>query len=60
VREAREDRNLSQAQFAALCEITPRHLRNVEFGTAKASNRLYLHISKLLGIDAGPVLRRAA
>lgn len=60
VRAARENRNLSQARFAELCDITPRHLRNVEFGTAKASNRLYLQISKLLGIDAGSVLRRAA
>jgi transcriptional regulator with XRE-family HTH domain len=60
VKRAREERDISQTDFAELCNITTRHLRNIELGRAKASNRLYLRIAKHLGLDAEPVLRGAA
>lgn len=60
VKRAREERDISQTDFAGQCNITTRHLRNIELGRAKASNRLYLRIAKQLGVDAESVLRGAA
>lgn len=60
VKRAREERDISQKDFAEQCNITTRHLRNIELGQAKASNRLYLRIAKNLGLDAESVLRGAA
>jgi transcriptional regulator with XRE-family HTH domain len=60
VKRAREELDISQKDFAEQCTITTRHLRNIELGRAKASNRLYLRIAKQLGLDAEPVLRGAA
>lgn len=60
VKRAREERDISQTDFAEQINITTRHLRNIELGRAKASNRLYLRIAKSLGLDAESVLRGAA
>lgn len=60
VKRAREEQDISQTDFAKQCSITTRHLRNIELGRAKASNRLYLRIAKQLGLDAEPVVRGAA
>lgn len=60
VKRAREERDISQTDFAEQCSITTRHLRDIEYGRAKASNRLYLRIAKNLGLDAESVLRGAA
>lgn len=60
VKRAREERDISQTAFAEQCSITTRHLRNIELGRSKASNRLYLRIAKNLGLDAESVLRGAA
>jgi transcriptional regulator with XRE-family HTH domain len=60
VKAARESRDMGQTETADLLGITARHLRNVETGRSRASNRLALRIQVLLAVDASDILRRAA
>lgn len=51
IRNAREEKHLTQADLGALCECTNNHLSHMETGQSKPSLTMLLRLSNALGKD---------